>query len=69
MLVQLEINDNSIDLFMKHIGLLQDNIVKNIFVSKKSFELNTLAELHKRIQKAENRSDFVEHNIFWDSRL
>jgi hypothetical protein len=69
MLVQLEINDNSIDLFMKHIGLLQDNIVKNIFVAKKSFELNTLAELHKRIQKAENRSDFVEHNIFWDSRL
>jgi hypothetical protein len=69
MLVQLEINDNSIDLFMKHIGLLQDNIVKNIFVSKKSFELNTLAELQKRIQKAETRSDFVEHNIFWDSRL
>ena len=69
MLVQLEINDNSIDLFMKHIGLLQDNIIKNIFVAKKSFELNTLAELQKRIQKAENRSDFVEHNIFWDSRL
>ena len=70
MQIQLTINEKSADFFLQYLHSLKEGIVERIVIDdvpQKRFEVGSVDEVRHRIDQAEKRGDYMEHNAFWGS--
>jgi hypothetical protein len=70
MLVQLTINDVEFPAFKNIIEHLKDGMVEHVSVldpGEASFVVSSVQVVRERIQQAETRGYYTEHDTFWDS--
>jgi len=66
--IQLEINEKNADFFLQYLNSLKEGIIEKIIISdeaSKSFIVDSIDEIHKRIESAEKNADYQEHDLFW----
>lgn len=68
MQIQLEINEKSADFFLQYLNSLKEGIVEKMVITddvSKSFTVNSVADVRKRVDTAEKNGDYEEHDAFW----
>ncbi len=69
MQIQIEISENNADFFLQYLNKLRDGIIEKIVISEEdkssSFRVQSKEEVSRRIQSAEERGEYVAHDLFW----
>jgi len=65
--IQLDINEKNADFFLQYLDSLKEGIVKNMVITddSKSFMVDSVEEVRKRLDSAEKNADYKEHDDFW----
>ena len=68
MQIQLSINEKNADFFLQYLHSLKEGIIEKIVISDvpdTSFMVNSVEEVHRRLDQAEKRGEYTSHDDFW----
>jgi len=65
--IQLEINEKHADFFLQYLESLKQGIVEKMVITddSKSFIVESVEEVRKRLALAEKNGEYTEHDAFW----
>ena len=64
--IELQINDNRVEFFLEYLNSLKEGIIEKIEIKQEpSFMLNSVDEVRKRVELAEENANYTDHDSFW----
>ena len=65
--IQLDINEKHADFFLQYLESLKQGIVEKVVITddSRSFMVENIEEVRKRLLRAEKNGDYAEHDVFW----
>jgi len=68
MQIQIDINEKNAEFFLQYLNSFKDGIIENIEIKgddTQSFIVSSKDEVLKRLESAQKRADYKEHDTFW----